>query len=67
MSPSIPEGIRIILCCRRCKKRIVPYLEDERLQGLFLADDVVWSEVLERPVVFNGKVICIDCVMTHGC
>jgi len=62
---NIPENINIILRCKRCKKRIHTYIEDRQLEGLFLADDIVWSEVLETAVIFMGKVTCAQCLTTY--
>lgn len=66
MKKKVPSDIKIVLRCRRCKRRIDPYWEDGQLQGLFLADDVGWSELLDVPVILFGKVVCANCLMTYS-
>ena len=59
----VPDNIKIILRCKICKKKIDWKWVDDQIDGLFLADNIIWSELLGIPVILDGKVRCASCIM----
>lgn len=53
--------MKIILRCKVCNKRIET---DESMEGEFLSEEDIWSDLLEKSVVFKGIVTCKNCILT---
>ena len=51
----------IIHTCRRCKKKIPTYWENDQLVGEFMVDDVNFSEALGIIVAYPEGIICLGC------
>lgn len=51
----------IIHTCRRCKKKIPTYWENDQLVGEFMADDVDFSDALGIVVAYPDGIICLGC------
>lgn len=56
---------KVFHTCRICKKRIPTRWVGNILEGDFVADDVVWSEVLDCCVAWPNQIVCNDCFATR--
>jgi hypothetical protein len=58
---------KIVFSCRICGKKIeTSRSETGELEGPFMADDAMWSELLDHVVYNPLQIVCNICVMTRG-
>lgn len=55
------KDLTIVLKCKVCHKEI---RTDISMKGDFLADEEVWSNLLNRSVVLSGIITCKPCIIT---
>ena len=55
------KDLTIVLRCKVCNKEI---RTDTTMKGDFLADEEVWSKLLNKSVVLSGIITCKTCIIT---
>lgn len=53
---------KVILHCRICKNRIITVWNGYTIGGNFVADDTLWSEVLDTTVYDPQGIVCYSCL-----